>query len=96
MGYIETKKPAPNMNREYMIDVTPCTDGKITVYDLSAYLNPYNGIGRDKMIARATHELHGKTATAYIIDEYKILTRLQAIKLSERFINGNFDTYRLD
>jgi len=96
MAYIETKKPRPNMNKEYVYDVTPCADGRITLYDLSRYLEPYNGRDRDKMMFRITHEIHGATCSFYIIDDYKILTRKQAIKLADRIINGDFDTYRLD
>lgn len=84
------------MNKEYMIDITPCTDGKITLYDISRYFEPYNGRMRDNKMAMVTHEIHGKTATVYIIDSYKIIDRRQAIILAGRFINGDFNTYRLD
>lgn len=96
MPRVKTLKPKPNMNEEYMIDITPCSDGKITIYDISIFLTPYNGYQRDKLISRATHEIHGKIKTVYIIDHYNLLNRKQAIKLAERFINGNFNTYRLD
>ena len=64
----ETKKPSPNKNDEYTFEITPCSDGKITIYDISKFFNPYNGKDRDSMLSRVTHEIHGKTATVYIID----------------------------
>lgn len=96
MGFIKTKAPKPNMNREYVIDITPCTNGKITIYDISRHFPPYNCRTRTNMFARVTHVISGKTADVYVIDDYKILNRKQAINLSARFINGDFDTYRLD
>jgi len=96
MGYIETRQPKPNMNGEYYIALAPCTNGKITIYDLSRHLEPYNGFHRDQKINSATHEIHGKKLTVYIVDNHKLINRKQAIKLAERFIKGDFDTYRLD
>lgn len=96
MAQIDTVKPKPNMNNEYMFRITPCLDGKIGLVDMSRYLEPYNGKDRDRSISKVTHEIHGKTATVYIIDDYEIATRTEAIKLARGFINGNFDTYRLD
>lgn len=92
----ETKKPSPNKNKEYTIIITPCTDGKIQIYDISMFLDVYSGRNRDSQLNRVTHEIHGKTATVYIIDHYELVNRKQAIKLAEKFINGDFDTYRLD
>lgn len=96
MGFIETKKPKPNMNKEYMIDVVPTNNGGVTIYDISSFLEPYNGWERDNKINSAHHEIHGETASIYIIDAYKMLTRRMAIALAGRFINGDYDTYRLD
>lgn len=96
MSKVETLIPKPNMNKEFMIDITPCKNGVITIYDISKYLSPYNGRDRDNRMSRITHEIHGKTKTVYIIDSYGLVNRKQAIKLAERFINGDFDTHRLD
>ena len=96
MAIIKTAKPKPNMNKEYLIDIVPTSDGQISIYDISAYLEPYNGRMRENKIGSAHHEIHGKTATVYIIDSHQIVDRAKAIKLAERFINGDFDTYRLD
>jgi hypothetical protein len=96
MANIETTKPIPNMNHEYMFSITPNLDGEIGLYDLSRFLEPYNGRERDNKLAVVTHEIHGKTATVYIVDDHKLINRKQAIKLAEKFIDGDFSTYRLD
>lgn len=96
MSQIETVKPKPNMNNEFIFDVSPNLNNTIGIYDISRWLVPYNGYERDKLLSRVDHEIHGQTATVYIIDQYQLLDRKQAIKLADRFINGNFDTYRLD
>lgn len=96
VSHIKTVIPKPNMNKEFMLDITPCRDGKINIYDISRYLMPYNGRERDSRLSRVNHEIKGKNATVYIIDHYSLVDRKQAIKLADRFIHGNFDTYRLD
>lgn len=96
MPYIKTKIPEPNMNNEFIFSVTPTSDKKLSIYDFSQLLPPYNGRGRDNRLKNVSHEIHGKTQTVYIVDRDKVLTRKQAIKLAKRFIDGDFDTYRLD
>lgn len=96
MPEVETLKPKPNMNDEYVCDITPNKNNTIGIYDVSRWLVPYNGGERDRLLSRVTHEIHGRKATVYIIDSYNLVNRKQAIKLAERFINGDFDTYRLD
>lgn len=92
----KSKRPKPNMNGEYMIDISPTLDGKVQLYDISVFFEPYNSRERDSKIKRVDWEIHGTTASVYIIDAWKLLTRPMAIQLAKRFIDGNFSSIRLD
>ena len=91
-----TDKPKPNMNMEYMFRIYPVADGKIGLYDISRFFDPYNSRNRDRLLSVVTHEIHGKLCTVYIIDDHRLVNRKNAILLAGKFISGDFDTYRLD